>query len=277
MLDSVVCTCVVLADDLVYCSPVRLPNCDLEAIYLGPSGIFAVAQGDFDPAAVYLALRDYLGTTRVEVYHGEKGRYNASGEPTCDYLPPQELDTAIYHHTTQGHIIWSEEDLNNIQKKIRILDGMNRGIYRDDDDNWYFVRGQSFYPCSEYDADHIFRLSLFGGVLGVHRFALGKWFTGLIYLLTGGLIGFGWLLDLLQIVSGRFRDRKKRWLSKPRRLRPSVYVGGIFCGLLLFCLYSVVLALLTSILDTTVLAAKGHIDADHAMWLVQLMDVFSVE
>ncbi|TWU67103.1 TM2 domain protein [Crateriforma conspicua] len=39
-------------------------------------------------------------------------------------------------------------------------------------------------------------LLTFLGVFGVHRFYLGKWVTGAIYLLTGGLLGIGWLYDL---------------------------------------------------------------------------------
>ncbi len=33
------------------------------------------------------------------------------------------------------------------------------------------------------------------GVLGVHRFYMGKWLTGLLYLVTGGLCLIGWLYD----------------------------------------------------------------------------------
>ncbi|MFH1982194.1 MAG: TM2 domain-containing protein [Pseudomonadota bacterium] len=38
-------------------------------------------------------------------------------------------------------------------------------------------------------------LLTFLGLLGIHRMYMGKWFTGLIYLLTGGLVGIGLLYD----------------------------------------------------------------------------------
>lgn len=39
-------------------------------------------------------------------------------------------------------------------------------------------------------------LLTFLGVFGVHRFYLGKWITGIIYLCTFGLFGIGYLYDL---------------------------------------------------------------------------------
>ena len=38
-------------------------------------------------------------------------------------------------------------------------------------------------------------LLTFLGLFGVHRFYMGKWLTGLVYLLTGGLFGLGYLYD----------------------------------------------------------------------------------
>ena len=39
-------------------------------------------------------------------------------------------------------------------------------------------------------------LLVFLGIFGVHRFYLGKIWTGLLYMITGGLLGIGWLYDL---------------------------------------------------------------------------------
>ena len=38
-------------------------------------------------------------------------------------------------------------------------------------------------------------LLTFLGFFGIHRMYMGKWFTGIIYLITGGLLGFGYLYD----------------------------------------------------------------------------------
>ena len=42
-------------------------------------------------------------------------------------------------------------------------------------------------------------LLTFLGLLGIHRMYMGKWFTGIIYLLTGGVLGLGYLYDFLTL------------------------------------------------------------------------------
>jgi len=42
-------------------------------------------------------------------------------------------------------------------------------------------------------------LQTFLGLLGIHRMYMGKWFTGILYLFTGGLLLVGWLYDFLTL------------------------------------------------------------------------------
>ncbi len=50
-------------------------------------------------------------------------------------------------------------------------------------------------------------LCIFLGGLGIHRFYVGKIGTGILYLLTGGLCGIGWIVDIILIVTGNFKDK----------------------------------------------------------------------
>jgi TM2 domain-containing membrane protein YozV len=38
-------------------------------------------------------------------------------------------------------------------------------------------------------------LLTFLGLLGIHRMYMGKWITGILYLLSGGLVGIGIIYD----------------------------------------------------------------------------------
>ncbi|MDF1590406.1 MAG: TM2 domain-containing protein [Desulfobacterales bacterium] len=81
---------------------------------------------------------------------------------------------------------------------------------------WFFTLGLLFIgwiidlfliPSMDRQADIRFRsgdldhtvawiLLTFLGLFGIHRFYMGKWLTGIVYLLSGGIFGLGYLYDL---------------------------------------------------------------------------------
>lgn len=81
---------------------------------------------------------------------------------------------------------------------------------------WFFTLGLFFIgwiidlfliPAMDRQADRRFRtgqihysltwvLLTFLGFFGIHRMYMGKWITGVLYLLTFGLLGLGYLYDL---------------------------------------------------------------------------------
>lgn len=56
-------------------------------------------------------------------------------------------------------------------------------------------------------------LCILFGPIGVHRFYVGKIFTGLLYLFTGGLFGIGWLVDAIVLLLGKPCDKRGNRLT----------------------------------------------------------------
>ncbi len=62
----------------------------------------------------------------------------------------------------------------------------------------------------DYSVAWIFQTFL--GYLGLHRFYLGRWISGLIWLCTGGLFLVGWLYDFCTL-NGQIDEENRRRLS----------------------------------------------------------------
>lgn len=79
---------------------------------------------------------------------------------------------------------------------VLLIPAMARGAER------RFVTGDLSYPIA-------WLLLTFGGVFGLHRFYMGKWLSGLVWLLTGGLFLIGWLYDYWTL-NEQLHERQRR-------------------------------------------------------------------
>lgn len=72
---------------------------------------------------------------------------------------------------------------------------------------------KGFFMKSKKDYIATVLLCFFLGTLGIHRFYVGKIGTGILMLLTMGGVGIWYIIDLVTIIVGKFKDKKGKSIT----------------------------------------------------------------
>ena len=75
-------------------------------------------------------------------------------------------------------------------------------------------QADNVYNSGTYNYNLAWILLTFLGIFGIHRFYIGKWVTGIIYLFTFGLLGMGYLYDLYTL-NEQIHFKNSECKSKP--------------------------------------------------------------
>lgn len=112
--------------------------------------------------------------------------------------PSKSVKSAIYHRTTVGvpSLLPKSTPKRKSAEPPKAAQQPTINVNNN-------ANGLAYVPKNKWVA---FFLCLFFGYFGVHRFYVRKIGTGILWLFTCGLGGIGWLVDLVMILVGTFRD-----------------------------------------------------------------------
>ena len=120
----------------------------------------------------------------------------------CGYVEPQETQNSRMEN---GYV--DPQDVNN--NGYANPQGANNNGYGTE----VFTNSVPVYPnqqyaeaCSPKSKMLALVLCFLVGYLGIHRFYVGKYGTGIVWFVTAGCFGFGWVVDIIMIAIGSFTD-----------------------------------------------------------------------
>lgn len=230
-----------LGDGYIVCEDVHLPAKAVCTIYLGPGGIYVLAGGRISPEKHYRQIQNLLGNPRTRLYllcgkKGISGLYDPDANVLCGTFDDDALSDDIEAWLSEKPTVYDEVAIERMIAHIRSADIKARGYAVQDSGNVMLYRHGTLTEASSHSSDLQYYLTLFTGTLGLHRFALGKISSGLIYLFTGGFFLAGWILDLVRLFASIQKDSSKRYLfpMRNRLFKLCIFPLGLLAAAALF-------------------------------------------
>ena len=94
------------------------------------------------------------------------------------------------------------KDAQNSRQKVKYRNGIKNVLHPIL--KFGVIVGEDYFPVSDEDPFKFLLLTVFGGIIGLHRFKAGEIAKGIGYILSCGCFGAGYLLDIFSILTGTY-------------------------------------------------------------------------
>ena len=259
------CTLEITGDTYWVCDDVHLPHGGFGTFYLGPCGVYGILEVfSGSVKRLYDFLREKLELHHLRLYLSGAGLYDRSEDTVLDpFETDEELSSDVEVWVFGRRPIYKDHLLRQMVTKLQLEDGKATGVMTLEDGSIVVFRHGQPRPGSPIDSERIFWFTAFGGCFGLHRFALRKWLSGIVYLLTCGLFFSGWFIDMLSLFLSFQKDREKRYLLPLEdRWRKLLFaLVGLAVNAALFLLYLTFLGTAMGSISSSVAHSLGPDDA----------------
>jgi len=154
---------------------------------------------------------------RLRAYLSHSERRLANSPDRTEVLG--DLERAIANHLSlsrpsMSNTVVSDAEMESALRTVGVVEGVEPSITAPDPAPASAAYGAPAWQRNQGDSDYtrlpVFLLCLLFGWLGIHRFFVGKIGTGVLMLLTIGGLGIWYVIDLILILLGEFRDSDRR-------------------------------------------------------------------
>ena len=206
--------------------------------------LFAVRESDSQGPTVFhrRAYQDHLKTLRCNSFN--------EPEELFDLITANEDYFRRRNESgTDRQSKFNREDRNfysSAALKLDFASDDGERVKRDAEGNAYIRKRNQTWAAADPNTDgkKLFLLSTIGGAIGAHQFFQKKTVKGLLYALTCGAFGAGWILNSAEILLGIYKSKSGLYVIPPK-IKPiqmiMCYLAGIALTVALAFLYRTVL------------------------------------
>lgn len=205
-------------------------------IFLHPSGwyLFLTSDKELTDPKLWEELgewQQYFLTSLKEVSENQVTIYVLTQGPICQKLfyglynsgsefltPISDLQETVFYELEEKKPCYTYDELAVFSTKMEALaDGEEEEVlpnsnYYKDKTGMYVKKHGDWKRVSDLDPEVYYRLTLFGGFFGLHKFYAQQYGNFLLYLFTFGFFGVGWFFDMVEILLEVAKDKEKRYI-----------------------------------------------------------------